>query len=85
MGSDITSSHLANSFLSKSKQISICSSPAPATIFYPVLSSIVHCTKLSDFYSFFIPLISFTTSYGFLDYTATLTTGDTLYFIDFIQ
>lgn len=52
-------------------------------MFSPV-SSRIQTTKGSDLANFLIPSTSFGKSAGFFALTATLTTGDTEYFIDLI-
>jgi len=59
------------------------SSPHPAMTFSPVYSN-EQITNGSDLESFFKPSTSFGKSAGFLGLTATLTTGETEYFIDLI-
>jgi len=63
------------------KQISTCNSPQPAITCYP-LSSVIVRTKGSDLDNFFKPSTNLGKSAAFLTLTATLTTGDTEYFID---
>lgn len=62
------------------RQISRCSSPAPAMICSPD-SSMMHCTMGSDLARRFRPSTSLGKSAGFLASTATRTTGLTLNFI----
>merc|ERR1719482_262852 len=79
-GSVITKSHCAYSSLKSFKQISTWSSPQPAITCSP-LSSVVHTTRGSDFDNFFRPSTSFGRSLPSFGFTATFTTGDTLYFM----
>lgn len=58
----------------------MCNSPHPAITFYPE-SSIVTTTNGSDLDNFFNPSTNFGKSAGFFGVTATLTTGETEYFI----
>ena len=74
----------AYSFWSKLRQISICSSPLPAIIYSPVLSSILISTSGSYWLNFLRPSINFCRSCAFLGRTATLTTGATVNFIPLI-
>jgi len=74
---------LAKSSSKSFKQISICNSPQPAIMCYPD-SSVKQRTKGSDFDNFFIPSTNFGKSAASLTSTATLTTGDTEYFMDLI-
>lgn len=74
---------IVTNFSSSFRHISICNSPHPAIMCSPD-SSVKHCTRLSDLAKFFSPYISFGKSAAFFGYTATLTTGDTEYFIGFM-
>jgi len=84
MGSETISSQFAKSFYNFPIQIYTCNSPDPAIIFYPVVSSISHCKRLSNLSNFFSPFTNLDKSYCYLGYTATLTTGETLNFMDFM-
>merc|ERR1719401_1866896 len=79
-GSETMKSHWAYSSLRSLRQISTWSSPQPAMTCSP-LSSVVHTTSGSDLESFLRPSTSFGRSFPSFTLTATLTTGDTLYFI----
>merc|ERR1712217_133035 len=79
-GPETENSHCAYSSRRSFRQISTCSSPQPAITCSP-LSSVVQTTRGSDLDSFFIPSTSFGRSLPSFVFTATLTTGDTLYFI----
>merc|ERR1719482_2702899 len=79
-GSVMTKSHCAYSSRKSFKQISTWSSPQPAITCSP-LSSVVQTTSGSDFESFFKPSTSLGRSFPSLTFTATFTTGDTLYFM----
>merc|ERR1711915_960773 len=79
-GSDTMKSHWAYSSRRSFRQISTCNSPHPAMTCSP-LSSVVHTTSGSDLESFFKPSTSFGSSLPSLTLTATMTTGDTLYFM----
>merc|ERR1719356_1511152 len=79
-GSDTMNSHWAYSSRKSFKQISTCNSPQPAMTCSP-LSSVVHTTNGSDLESFFKPSTSFGNSLPSLTFTATFTTGETLYFM----
>merc|ERR1719221_2342046 len=79
-GSDTMKSHWAYSSLRSLRQISTWSSPQPAMTCSP-LSSVEHTTRGSDFDSFFRPSTSFGRSLPSLGFTATFTTGETLYFM----
>lgn len=69
-GSDTTISHWANS-LRSFKQISMWSSPEPATVISPV-SYFSILIRGSDLESLFRPFSSFCKSAAFLHFTATL-------------
>lgn len=71
---------LVYSFYKSFKQISTCNSPHPAIICSPD-SEVEHYTKGSDLESFFNPSTNLGKSLAFLGLTATLTTGDTEYFM----
>lgn len=71
---------MVKSSLKSFKHISICNSPDPAIICSP-LSSVYVWTKGSDYANLLRPSTNFGRSAGFFGLTATLTTGDTLYFI----
>merc|ERR1719226_478578 len=79
-GSETMNSHCAYSSRRSFRQISTCSSPQPAMTCSP-LSSVVHTTSGSDLESFFRPSTSFGNSLPSFTLTATLTTGETLYFM----
>merc|ERR1719401_42857 len=79
-GSDTVNSHCAYSSLKSLRQISTWSSPQPAMTCSP-LSSVVQTTSGSDFDSFLRPSTSFGRSLPSFTFTATFTTGDTLYFM----
>lgn len=80
MGSDLIIGHPAKSSSKSLRQISTCNSPQPAIMCYPD-SSVRHKTKGSDLDNFFIPSTNLGKSAAFLTSTATLTTGDTEYFM----
>merc|ERR1719401_2282967 len=79
-GSETVNSHCAYSSRRSLRQISTCSSPQPAITCSP-LSSVVQTTSGSDLESFLRPSTSFGRSLPSFTFTATLTTGDTLYFM----
>jgi len=81
MGSVLTIGTPAKSSSKSLRQISTCNSPHPAITCYP-FSSVPAITKGSDLESFFNPSTNLGKSAAFLTSTATLTTGDTEYFID---
>merc|ERR1712072_664112 len=79
-GSDMMKSHCAYSSRRSFKQISTCNSPHPAMMCSPD-SSMLQTTRGSDLESFFKPSTSFGRALPSLAFTATFTTGDTLYFM----
>merc|ERR1719282_662228 len=79
-GSETEKSHCAYSSRKSFKQISTCSSPQPAMTCSP-LSSVVQTTRGSDLDNFFRPSTSLGRSFPSLGFTATFTTGETLYFM----
>merc|ERR1719464_832341 len=79
-GSETEKSHCAYSSRKSLRQISTWSSPQPAMTCSP-LSSVVQTTSGSDLDSFLRPSTSFGRSLPSLGFTATFTTGDTLYFM----
>merc|ERR1712072_859670 len=79
-GSDMMKSHCAYSSRKSFKQISTCNSPHPAMTCSPD-SSMLQTTRGSDLESFFKPSTNFGRSFPSLGFTATFTTGDTLYFM----
>merc|ERR1719401_2389673 len=79
-GSETMKSHWAYSSLRSLRQISTWSSPQPAMTCSP-LSSVVQTTSGSDLESFLRPSTSFGRSLPSFTLTATLTTGETLYFM----
>ena len=70
-----------NSSTKSFKQTSTCNSPQPAMMFSPVSSSLVHNTNGSDLANLYMPAINLGKSPLFFGLTATLTTGETLYFM----
>lgn len=75
---------LAKSSSKSFKQISMCNSPHPAMMCYPD-SSVIQRTKGSDLDNFFIPSTNFGKSEASFTLTATLTTGETEYFMDLMM
>lgn len=82
IGSVLIISIYENSFAKSLRQISTCNSPHPAITCSPVDSSVVQTTNGSDFDNFLSPSTNFGKSPAFFGLTATLTTGETEYFID---